>query len=186
MAMNLVIQPHNQQIDALEGVENGLRRRSCRGSFRVPRIQTRQPFFLFGQLPPHLKLHHCQQTQGQRQETNQTHRSVFTLQIHRLKRQAFPFQATEVSFHQIFFAIGQHRLRQRQGMAGLIGGIDTPAKPPFRFVDFGLINRDRQGQLLDYLGACRTRPIRTYLAFLALFVYGQSQQSGQPDVVLSR
>ena len=54
MTMNLVIQPHNQQIDALEGVENGLRRRSCRGSFRVPRIQTRQPFFLFGQLPPPL------------------------------------------------------------------------------------------------------------------------------------
>jgi hypothetical protein len=126
MPMGLLSKRHDRQVDQAKGLQQGFRCRTTSGAFWVARIQARHAFVLVCQALAASPLHHRQQTQGQREQMNETRRTLVTLYLHRGEGEGLADHSTKAALHQILFAVGQHRLLQRERLLRMIGDVDAP------------------------------------------------------------
>ncbi len=101
MTVKLLSHSDHGQVKRLKSPQQGLCRGTTSGAFGIARRQAGQGFMPIRQVLANLKLEQGQQTQGQREQANQSGGPLVTLHIHGGQRQRFAFEPSKVSLHQV-------------------------------------------------------------------------------------
>jgi hypothetical protein len=128
MTVKLLPQSDERQMNPLKSSQQRFGRGTLRPAFGITRIQPCQVFLLVSQPLAYLELQQGQDAQADGEQAHQTGRALVTLHIHRREGKRFTFQSSKAVLHQVFFAVRQDRLREREPLGGVIGDIHPPSQ----------------------------------------------------------
>ena len=116
------------QMQPLEGFQQRFTGRPSRHTPGIASVESGQRLLWSSQLAAHLVFQQTEDTQPHREQAEQACDSLLRRQVQWAHRQRASFQTSEVAFDQLFSAVGQHRLLQRQLLGGLVCDIDMPSQ----------------------------------------------------------
>lgn len=146
--ISLATQSDEVQKDILEGPQHGFGGGVVGGLGRIASIQAGKFFTKLGQMAAGDMLEQGQKADANGKQTRQASGVAIVLQVHRGQAQGLAFQSTETMLDQVFLAVSQDGIWQRESAFRAVGGaIDPPSQAADGFLDGLLIALNAQGQL---------------------------------------
>ena len=171
---------HQSERHFFESAQKQLSTWSHGPTLRISCIHLAQWLSTCLQGPAGHKLQQHQYSQTDAQQAHQADYMIFALQVHRLYRQRFPFQALEAPFYRVVGAVLSHRCREIQRVGLRVCAVHPPPQAPHGFIQGNLVHTSFDFSVVFYFLPRSTSPITSHISFHAPLSIAKVQQTGYP------